>query len=242
VGRLRTWSKGCVKLCVSSLGYEIHPSDRAHPARRARAMENHGIDLVVDVGANEGQYVSWLRAGGYKGRIISMEPDPEVFSRLEQKCRNDPQWNGRMVAVGAREGVGTLNVSDDSRCSSLLKPQEELVSRIPWAESHRTLETEVVTLDQVWEEFGASVNRLMVKMDVQGFEGEVIEGGGTALRAASLLELEMSLVELYSGGKTMFELLPRVKDLGFELMSINPGYVDRATGQVLDVDVLAFRR
>jgi FkbM family methyltransferase len=70
------------------------------------------VDCVLDVGANTGQYAQMLREySGYKGRIISFEPTPEVFRVLEQNSRHDSLWQVRGVALGNTSGIATFRTT-----------------------------------------------------------------------------------------------------------------------------------
>jgi hypothetical protein len=75
-------------------------------------MAAYGVHLVIDVGANSGQYASGLRAAGYAGRIVSFEPLSEPHGRLAAASSRDADWDCRQLALGRRPGTRTINVSD----------------------------------------------------------------------------------------------------------------------------------
>jgi hypothetical protein len=81
-------------------------------------IDNRGINLVLDVGANTGQFGRWLRRRGYAGQIISFEPVREAFRELEITTRGDDLWTIFNIALGASRGVMTINVSKNSKFSS----------------------------------------------------------------------------------------------------------------------------
>jgi FkbM family methyltransferase len=66
------------------------------------------IDCVLDVGANRGQFARHLRAIGYRGRIVSFEPNPDEFAILQRSFASDPAWSGYPIALG--KGNGTLQL------------------------------------------------------------------------------------------------------------------------------------
>ena len=74
--------------------------------RRERLFETLGTDLVLDVGANAGQYGVEIRRNGYTGRIVSFEPASETFARLREACHADPLWTARQLAMGSEPGSG----------------------------------------------------------------------------------------------------------------------------------------
>lgn len=139
--------KDTLKRVSASLGYDIHRRDLAHPTRRASAMQSRGVDLVFDIGANRGQYVSMLREFGYSGTIVSYEPIPFEFAALKRGRRGDSHWRGKEVAVGATQGKVELHVSDSTVLSSVLPTRRELSDSILAAATASVIEVPIVTID-----------------------------------------------------------------------------------------------
>jgi len=237
VGALRQGAKNAAE----RVNLDVHRRDLAHPARRMAAMRVRGIDAVLDVGANHGQYVEWLRRSGYHGAILSFEPIPHVFRSLQLRCGADVSWRGVQAAVGAQSGRLTLNVSEDSVTSSFLAARSELTSRIPSARAVDVVEVDVTTVDKVMSSPALAGRRVMLKIDVQGFEHAVLDGASESLGEIELVEIEMGLTTLYEGGSTIYDLLPRLRGENFGIISLDAGYVDKETGQVLDLDMLLGR-
>jgi hypothetical protein len=117
MGRLARYARRATRLA----GFELvrHPSRGAAPL--ADFLERFQIDTVLDVGANVGQYGSALRAGGYSGRIVSFEPNPEAFRLLAARAARDGSWEAVCVGLGAEDGAAELNVSGFSVFSSMLR-------------------------------------------------------------------------------------------------------------------------
>src|SRR3954453_11726149 len=104
---------------LALVGYT--PEDYVH-LRRARVLAAHGVDLVLDAGANTGQYAGHLRAEGYRGRIVSFEPASAAFAALQAAAARDPKWSVRRCAIGDAEGTLDLRTYPDSRHNSGLPP------------------------------------------------------------------------------------------------------------------------
>ena len=69
------------------------------------------VDLALDVGANEGQFASQLRGGGFRGKIISFEPLSAAFAALRRKCDRDADWSCHKLAIGDTDGEAIINIS-----------------------------------------------------------------------------------------------------------------------------------
>jgi FkbM family methyltransferase len=222
-------------------GLDVHRLDLSHSASRVATLRRHRITVVLDVGANTGQYVDWLRSFGYHQRVVSFEPVPEVFEELRERLQGDELWLGVQAAVGAQSGTATMHVTHDSKCSSLLTPRR-IDDYIPGAAVADSVEVALVSLDDQWDEFVRPDDRVALKVDVQGFEAAVLDGVADHVQSVSVIEVEVSLSELYEGAAAPAELLGRLGQDGFNIVSLDRGFVDSETGQVLDIDVLFERR
>lgn len=212
-----------------------------HPvARRNHLFTHHGIDLVLDVGANAGQYGRFLRNVGYTGRITSFEPLSSAFAALERTRTGDPLWEAQRVALSDQEGFATLNVAGNSESSSFLPMLPAHLAAFPGSRYVNTERVPMTTLARVVATIPADA-RVFLKVDTQGYERAVLEGAGAALERFSGVQLEMSIVRCYDGEFLMHEMIGYMSGHGFVLMSLEPGSSDQRTGQLLQIDGLFFR-
>src|ERR1700757_1421030 len=90
------------------------------------------IDLVLDVGANTGQFVHQCRAAGYKGDILSFEPSAAAHAALLRSAASDPQWTvADRMALGASTGQVEINIAANSFSSSILPMLDSHLSAAP---------------------------------------------------------------------------------------------------------------
>jgi FkbM family methyltransferase len=221
-------------------GVDIVPvASLRHPLeRRRRLLEDLKVDLVIDVGANTGQYGSEIRGIGYQGQVLSFEPLLEPFKVLSRRARADPQWHAIQSAIGPSPGRADLNVAANGGASSSFLPMlQEVVTNAPEA---TYIGTERVVIRRLDEASGAAVRRAnatFLKADVQGYELEVLDSATGILPSVVGLQLEISLVPLYEGGPSFIAVLERARDLGFGLVGLEPGFA-AADGRLLQVDGL----
>lgn len=225
---------------IDVIRYPLHDS----LARTVRLLDHHRVDLVVDVGANDGGFAMGIRALGYSGRIVSFEPLKSPFQTLQRKAQSDGNWTARQSAVGAESGAITINVAGNGGLSSSVLPMLESHTKV--APESRYVGVETVPqdrLDSLLQELGVgSENRVFLKVDVQGYERAVLDGAANLFAAGVIvgLQLELSLVPLYGGAMTYREGLDRAENLGMTLMGLDPVFADPKTGQLLQADAVFF--
>lgn len=204
-------------------GYQVIPQWRMDGYPMARHLkhvfEALGVDLVLDVGANQGQYRDFLRNEvGYSGVIASFEPIPELCKALVARSQGDPSWHVRNVALGAEAGALSFNVMNTTEFSSFLTPSHEQTSR--FTESNavaRTIMVEVETLNRILPELRGRhrPQGIYLKVDTQGYDRQVIEGGLDVLGEFVALQTEMSVTQIYDGMTDYREMLGFLQAQGF---------------------------
>ena len=132
-----TTTRHRIKTAARRLGYEVTIFRNSVAGQRAQLLRHLGIQRVVDVGANVGQYADSLRELGYRGEIWSFEPLASAYAELERRSQGDSSWRATRTAVGAREGELQLHVSQSSIFSSALPVLDSAVSASPDARSVR---------------------------------------------------------------------------------------------------------
>lgn len=220
---------------LQHLGLRLTRVQSAADKRRALLMARRNIGLVVDVGANAGQYALHLRKAGFRGLIHSYEPLPEAFKELSSRCRRDPAWRAFQLAVTEHGEPVKLRVSENDEASSILEMGRRLEGG---REFHivSTIEVGSTTLDAILE--AAPRCPTMLKIDTQGYEDRVLAGGARRLGTVELLEIELSLFEVYRGQKLWREMDAVLLAAGFELASLVEGFQDERTGELLQVDAI----
>jgi len=201
-----------------------------------RFLREHRINVILDVGANEGQYVSKLRRLGFRGRVVSFEPDPRSFARLRERHRKDPMWRGYPIALGEADAEKIFHQAKESVLSSFLTP----VRRNSIASDARV---PVRRLDDVFEEAigGVPEPRVLLKTDTQGFDLHVLRGASESLNRIDGILAEISVLPIYEDLPRIDQSLSAYREAGFDLLDLS--VVNRTSdGRILEFDGLFARR
>ena len=235
---------GAIRRLVRRLGFDIgvYPAKTSPWPKLVALLQRHRVTLVLDIGANTGQYALRLREHGYSGRIVSYEPQSAAHAELTLRAAGDPLWEiAPRAAVGAEAGEITINLSAESDMSSALPMTEEAVRHFTSARTVATERAPVVTLADEIARRAGPIDRVFVKSDTQGFEAQVLGGLGQAIERVVGLQLELSLHPIYQGQPRYLEMLQRLEAAGFAPLLLIPGYWSRHHERMLEFDVVAFR-
>lgn len=177
--------------------------------------ETSGLDLlpagrwsklhtVVDVGANVGQWSTMLLDLVAPAQLIVAEPEPNVFGELQRRFGDRSNVQLHNVAVGDREGVVSFQVTRDTTGASVLPPRAEMRELIGqnWT-VERQIDVPMTTLDALL----ANVPEIsLLKIDVQGFEKQVLMGAAQSLARTDFLLVELNYMRQYEGGSWLGEI------------------------------------
>ena len=199
------------------------------------------VIFVFDVGANVGQFAKDLRRHSYDGAIYSFEPVSYVYQRLAQNFRRDPNWKGLQLGVGSVSGRFNIQISANSGLStSFLEMGEAHLENFPESHYIENENVRVVTLSDQIKELGIDIGRLAIKIDVQGFELEVLRGLVQEMAEVQCLLIEVSLTSLYVGEPTLSEIITFLENHNHRIVDIFRG-VKSNSGDLLQVDVISVR-
>lgn len=236
--------KTIVRRAARSAGLEVNRYDPTHSqdARFQAMLEAHKINLIFDVGANEGQFAGHLREAGYRGRIVSFEPTAGAWNKLKRASESNPLWEvAPRGAIGAEDGEIEFHISANSVSSSALKILDTTVVAAPGAAFVGTERLPLRRLDTVGADYLEPNSVLFMKIDTQGFELQVLQGATELLKKATGVQLEVSLVPIYEGQTLYREIIDSIIGLGFEMWAFSPVFFNGISGRLLQADATFFR-
>lgn len=211
------------------LGYEC-----SKIASQGEFLLSRSVNLVLDVGANRGQYAQEIRKQGYKGRIHSFEPVSEMFRKLADLASKDAAWEVSHTAIGSAPGVVDINVTQNSVYSSIRRQSTMIADFSKKSAIVRTERVAVKPLDHLAL---SATDIVFLKIDTQGFEQEVLKGASNVLTQCVGVQLELPVEHLYDGVWSFSEAIHYMDELGFvpaQFRMVNPIHDDPVSGIEFD--------
>jgi FkbM family methyltransferase len=173
------------------------------------------VDGIIDVGANVGQFSLACRILYPNVPIVAFEPIPDaatLYRKVHGGCR-DVTLN--QCALGTEAGTAVLHLSRSADSSSLLPIGELQTQVFPKTEEVGTIEVPVARLDDFSSTWSGRKNQLL-KLDVQGFELNVLLGSQQTLQSCRFVYVECSEIQLYQGQAVRQEVSSFLESKGFK--------------------------
>ncbi|MCK5746342.1 MAG: FkbM family methyltransferase, partial [Oricola sp.] len=156
----------------------------------------------------------------------------------------DPNLTAFPFALGAEAGRQDIFISGNSASSSFLPIEEATVGAEPMTAVVGRESVEIRRLDDIAADILSAANAgpILLKLDTQGTERQVMQGGAAALEKIDYILCECSLVPVYKGEPVIEEQILWMREKGFDPISLEPGWSDPETGETYQVDALFRRR
>ena len=177
-------------------------------------IEPMALETVVDVGANTGQFSLLVRALHPCARIIAFEPLAEAAARYRRVFARDPNATLHQSAIAPQRGLAIMHVSVSTDSSSLLPISDRQAELFPGTGEMGTVEVDAGPLDDFVAPSDLAAPALL-KIDVQGFELEVLRASRTLLGLFDHIYVEASFEVLYEGQPLAGEVAAFLAEHGF---------------------------
>ena len=214
------------RFIARSVSFEVprYFSERAWKRQFVNQLKSRQVDAVFDVGANSGQYAMGLRKRGYTGRIASFEPLSGPFSDIAKQSVEGSAVGLPAICPRRCDGTISINVAGNAGESSSVLPMLKSHQDVfPAANYIGTEKVPIHRLDSVAPEILRPTDMIFLKIDVQGFEKQVLAGGKSTVNDRCVgMQLELSFLPLYEGGMLIREALDLAYSLGFTLTGMLP--------------------
>jgi len=234
--------KEILKKIVQQTGFTVIRYPTHDQKRRILAYNNFGINTLLDVGANSGQYALIMRESGYIGTIHSFEPTSKAFKILDKKAKKDENWHVYNIAIGSTTGEVEINISQNSFSSSILEIEALHVASAPLSRYVSKEKVPIDTIDNLFQVINKGSESVYLKMDTQGYEAEVLKGAENSLSKIKCVQLEMSLAPLYKNEWLFEEMMAFLTKKNFGLYTIEPEFYNATSGQLLQADAIFYNK
>jgi FkbM family methyltransferase len=204
---------------------------------RWRLLERYRPQSILDIGANEGQFARLIREIFPDAKLYSFEPLGDCFAKVDAYLKEFGPGKAFPVAIGAENTSSRIHRSAFSPSSSLLKMGKLHAEEFPQTAETRYEDIQVRRLDDVASELSIEPP-CIVKIDVQGFENQLIEGGRKTLANAHAVVMELSSYELYQDQSTFESVFPEMHSLGYLFRGVIDQMRSPRDGRILQFDAL----
>ena len=194
------------------------------------------ISTIVDVGAHHGQFALISRICHPSAKIYSFEPYPKSAQKFTKILRADSNVKLFITALGDRADTVMLNVTNRSDSSSIMEPtlQNEIFPGTHKVTSEKitiSALTDVISDEEI-------ICPALLKIDVQGFELEVLKGALPKLSKFHYVLVEVSFIELYEEQPLAHKVDDLLRKNNFILRSIQQPTYNQSRARAIQADLL----
>lgn len=214
---------------IRKFGYNIVPLQaRGHILKEEdydflRILKSQEVDLVLDIGANRGQFGTYLKSLKYDNTILSFEPLSKMHNILTDTSKKYNNWEVyEKACIGAEEGKTTINISNLVGNSSVLdiKDTKFNVPNSGYIDKEGVKQITLASLNE--HPTVQKARNIFIKMDVQGYEHVILSKLNDTSYNIIGFYIELSLTPLYDGQQDYLHICGLLRSHGYEMVYVIP--------------------
>ncbi len=227
---------GILRKAFNYFGMDIHKTYLLQE-NKFKWLREFGINTVLDIGANKGQFAKAIRPFVPDAMLYSFEPLKEAYDKLQKAhdgswTKGYGPWKIYRLALGDYSGTAKIQKAPNTTDSSILKMTDFYRG---YYDGPVEMNEEEITIDTL-DSFVARENlvikpELMIKVDVEGLEKEVVHGGKNTFRMAKVIYIEVTFGKERYFGQIMFaEMYETMREMGFNCRGFYEAHFHPETG------------
>ena len=203
--------KKFVRKAFNLIGLDIRKAKRD---LKSVWLESFEIKTVIDVGANIGQFAVDASELYPDAVIYSFEPLPGPYSQLLINTKSFSKFNPYNIALSDHKGTTKMYSNEFSQSSSILEMAESHKKAFPHSKNATPVKVKVQTLDAIFNGVELDTD-ILLKIDVQGSEKQVLDGGKETIKKVKVIIIETSYISLYKDQSLFGDIHNYLAELGF---------------------------
>jgi FkbM family methyltransferase len=181
---------------------------------RQQLINNLKVATIIDVGANAGQWLKAVNPRNINGTVWCFEPLEIPYKELEKSAKSYPNVKVFKLAFSDFAGSSEMFVASNGGASSSINAPTKHLKLHSAIEFSKKEMINVVTIDEFFSKHELLLP-VYLKIDAQGHEWNVINGGAKILTNIAVIELESSMTAQYQGEKAHHALINELTKSGF---------------------------
>jgi FkbM family methyltransferase len=219
-----------IEIFISAMKILIHPKGRiSYLMQKGVSIASFNINnalvniipdikTIIDVGANIGQYALASHRFYPNSQIFSFEPVPICYRQLKENTKKNTNIHSYNYALGNQNSEIIFFQNDHTHASSALNVSRYQKEKVPKTKDFKEIKVKCFRLDDFPFEY-SFLSPILLKLDVQGYERNVLEGASNFLQKVDYIVLETSFIPMYDNEPLFDEMHTHLKEKGFKLMA-----------------------
>lgn len=236
--------KHIINNILSLSGYQFCKSQNLKTRiknRHFKWLQDFEIKTVIDIGANYGQFALMINQIIPDADIYSFEPVYDSFKKLTENVKHIRNIKCFNFALGDSNNKSIIYHNEFSASSSLLKIGAVHIKAFPHTKNYFEEEIEVKTFDSLESQILFNP-RVLMKIDVQGYELNVLCGAMALLEKVDIIIIETSFYELYEKQPLFNDIYNFLSKRGFFFYGNLEQSIDKYDGKILQADSIFIKK